>query len=38
MLGNPVTDIEIDWNSRIQYAHRMALISDELYKVSNKEI
>ncbi|KAH0919344.1 hypothetical protein HID58_027004 [Brassica napus] len=32
LLGNPVTEFEIDWNSRIPFAHEMALISDELYE------
>ncbi|XP_057976339.1 serine carboxypeptidase-like 7 [Malania oleifera] len=32
LLGNPVTDINLDLNSRIPYAHNMGLISDELYE------
>ncbi|KAJ9705285.1 hypothetical protein PVL29_003371 [Vitis rotundifolia] len=32
ILGNPVTHLHDDENSRIPYAHRMALISDELYE------
>ncbi|CAH8260194.1 unnamed protein product [Arabidopsis lyrata] len=32
VLGSPVTDSELNKNSRIQYAHRMSLISDELYE------
>ncbi|XP_010484310.1 PREDICTED: serine carboxypeptidase-like 7 [Camelina sativa] len=32
VLGNPLTESEIDWNHRIPYAHGMALISDELYE------
>ncbi|XP_010465794.1 PREDICTED: serine carboxypeptidase-like 16 [Camelina sativa] len=32
VLGSPITDFDLDRNSRIQYAHRMALISDELYE------
>ncbi|CAH8312079.1 unnamed protein product [Eruca vesicaria subsp. sativa] len=32
VLGNPVTDFEIDWNNRIPFAREMALISDELYE------
>ncbi|CAN7086387.1 unnamed protein product [Brassica oleracea var. botrytis] len=32
VLGNPVTDFEADFNSRIPFAHGMALISDELYE------
>ncbi|KAJ4885876.1 Serine carboxypeptidase-like 7 [Raphanus sativus] len=31
VLGNPITDSEVDFNHRIPYAHGMALISDELY-------
>jgi len=33
VLGNPLTDYAIDSNSRIPFAHGMALISDELYEV-----
>ncbi|KAM7470522.1 hypothetical protein LguiA_008705 [Lonicera macranthoides] len=36
VIGNPITDKKEDENSRVQYAHRVALISDELYK-SSKE-
>ncbi|ESQ49019.1 hypothetical protein EUTSA_v10020743mg [Eutrema salsugineum] len=32
VLGNPLTEVEIDYNHRIPYAHGMALISDELYE------
>ncbi|XP_010461188.1 PREDICTED: serine carboxypeptidase-like 18 [Camelina sativa] len=32
LLGNPVTDHDSDNNSRIQYAHGMGFISDELYE------
>ncbi|KAL5549228.1 hypothetical protein UlMin_004459, partial [Ulmus minor] len=32
LLGNPVTDYTIDRNVVIPFAHRMTLISDELYK------
>ncbi|XP_019092943.1 PREDICTED: serine carboxypeptidase-like 7 isoform X1 [Camelina sativa] len=32
VLGNPLTESEIDINHRIPYAHGMALISDELYE------
>ncbi|KAM7470526.1 hypothetical protein LguiA_008709 [Lonicera macranthoides] len=36
ILGNPVTDKIDDYNSRVKYAHRLALISDELYKSSSE--
>ncbi|KAJ9538217.1 hypothetical protein OSB04_030950 [Centaurea solstitialis] len=36
ILGNPLTDTSSDFNSRIPYAHRMALLSDAIYK-STKE-
>ncbi|KAF9588622.1 hypothetical protein IFM89_013709, partial [Coptis chinensis] len=32
LLGNPVTDKYFDDNSKIPFAHRMALITDELYE------
>ncbi|CAH8356413.1 unnamed protein product [Eruca vesicaria subsp. sativa] len=32
VLGNPLTETEIDYNYRVPYAHGMALISDELYE------
>uniref|UniRef100_A0A0D3CWX6 Uncharacterized protein n=1 Tax=Brassica oleracea var. oleracea TaxID=109376 RepID=A0A0D3CWX6_BRAOL len=32
LLSNPVTEFEMDCNSRIPFAHEMALISDELYE------
>ncbi|KAF9665919.1 hypothetical protein SADUNF_Sadunf16G0174800 [Salix dunnii] len=32
VLGNPVTDYEIDTNSIVPFAHLKALISDELYE------
>ncbi|KFK25893.1 hypothetical protein AALP_AA8G176200 [Arabis alpina] len=32
VLGNPVTDLELDYNDRVPFAHGMALISDELYE------
>ena len=38
VLGNPVTDFDLDNNTRVPFAHRMALISDELYEVTNYKI
>lgn len=35
LIGSPRTDSVIDENSKIIFAHRMALISDELYEVYN---
>ncbi|GMY38756.1 serine carboxypeptidase-like 18 isoform X5, partial [Fagus crenata] len=32
VLGNPFTDVIYDLNSRVIFAHRTALISDELYQ------
>ncbi|XP_076900686.1 serine carboxypeptidase-like 13 [Bidens hawaiensis] len=32
LLGNPLTDIHGDYNSRIGFAHGMALLSDAIYK------
>ncbi|XP_034699224.1 serine carboxypeptidase-like 18 isoform X3 [Vitis riparia] len=32
VLGNPLTDTDNDMNSRIPFAHRLTLISDELYE------
>ncbi|CAG7890443.1 unnamed protein product [Brassica rapa] len=32
VLGNPVTDFDLDNNTRVPFAHGMALISDELYE------
>ncbi|EXC12635.1 Serine carboxypeptidase-like 18 [Morus notabilis] len=32
LVGNGLTDVNIDLNSRVLFAHRMALISDELYE------
>lgn len=34
VLGNPLTDTDNDVNSRIPFAHRLTLISDELYEVT----
>uniref|UniRef100_A0A0E0RBF8 Serine carboxypeptidase-like 19 n=1 Tax=Oryza rufipogon TaxID=4529 RepID=A0A0E0RBF8_ORYRU len=36
LLGNPVTDHNFDTPSKIPFAHRMGLISDELYKAYKK--
>ncbi|XP_076926570.1 serine carboxypeptidase-like 13 [Bidens hawaiensis] len=33
ILGSPLTDKFMDFNSRFKYAHRMALISDDTYKL-----
>lgn len=33
MGGNPLTNKTGDINSRLEYAYRMALISEELYEV-----
>ncbi|KAI4380242.1 hypothetical protein MLD38_006457 [Melastoma candidum] len=35
VLGNPVTDSFIDSNAKIPYAHRLSLISDDLYEAAN---
>ncbi|VVA97335.1 unnamed protein product [Arabis nemorensis] len=32
VLGNPVTDFDLDNNTHVPFAHGMALISDELYE------
>ncbi|KAI3774653.1 hypothetical protein L1987_49212 [Smallanthus sonchifolius] len=32
LLGNPFTDTSGDYNSRIRFAHRIALLSDAIYK------
>lgn len=37
MIGNPFTD-KSDSNSRVQFAHRLALLSDELFKVINSVV
>ncbi|CAH8351987.1 unnamed protein product [Eruca vesicaria subsp. sativa] len=36
VLGNPATEVDHDRNSRIPFAHGMALISDELYESMKK--
>ncbi|KAF9621133.1 hypothetical protein IFM89_016627 [Coptis chinensis] len=36
LLGNPMTDVHFDDNSKIPFAHRMALITDELYEVTKR--
>ncbi|KAJ0697177.1 putative peptidase S10, serine carboxypeptidase, alpha/Beta hydrolase [Helianthus annuus] len=32
MLGNPLTDVSGDYNSKIEFAHNMALLSDAIYE------
>lgn len=32
VIGNPLTDRNIDFNARIPYAHQMALLSDEFFE------
>lgn len=32
VVGNPFTDVYYDINSRVKYAHRVALLSDDLYE------
>ena len=32
-MGNPGTNLNIDFNSRVPVAHRLALISDEIFEV-----
>ncbi|KAF1001542.1 serine carboxypeptidase-like 13 [Apium graveolens] len=32
IIGNPLTDRKIDFNTRIPYAHQVALLSDEIYE------
>ncbi|KAL0837883.1 hypothetical protein Bca101_089773 [Brassica carinata] len=34
VLGNPVTDFDLDNNTRVPFVHGMALISDDLYEIS----
>ncbi|XP_022850532.1 serine carboxypeptidase-like 18 isoform X2 [Olea europaea var. sylvestris] len=34
IIGNGLTDSNIDFNARIPYAHRMALISDEYFELA----
>lgn len=36
MIGNPLTDRNIDFNSRIPYANRFALLSDQLYEATKE--
>ncbi|KAF9621146.1 hypothetical protein IFM89_016640 [Coptis chinensis] len=36
LLGNPLTDKYFDDNSKIPFAHRMALITDELYELTKR--
>ncbi|KAI3509467.1 hypothetical protein L1887_24755 [Cichorium endivia] len=37
MAGNPLTDKSGDINSRLEYAYRMALISEELYEATRND-
>ncbi|XP_062176464.1 serine carboxypeptidase-like 18 isoform X2 [Alnus glutinosa] len=36
VLGNPFTDVIYDLNSRVTFAHRTALISDQLYESTKR--
>ncbi|KAF9621142.1 hypothetical protein IFM89_016636 [Coptis chinensis] len=36
LLGNPVTDVHSNDNSKILFSHRMALITDELYELTKR--
>ncbi|XP_048231658.1 serine carboxypeptidase-like 18 isoform X2 [Ricinus communis] len=36
VLGNPVTHLDIDLNSRIPYAHQKGIIPDNLYKATKE--
>ncbi|KAL8541616.1 hypothetical protein ACS0TY_002760 [Phlomoides rotata] len=36
ILGNPITDYFVDYNGRIPYAHKMGLLSDEIYQSAKK--
>ncbi|KAF8369563.1 hypothetical protein HHK36_032415 [Tetracentron sinense] len=38
LLGNPITDQSSEGNSKIPYAHGMALISDELYEHNERNL
>ena len=35
LVGNPATGEKIDLNSEVPYAHRVGIISDQLYEVIN---
>ncbi|GJR17721.1 ARID DNA-binding domain-containing protein [Tanacetum coccineum] len=37
ILCSPLTNKYMDFNSRVEYAHRMALISDDIYKSQGSE-
>ncbi|KAJ0682868.1 putative sinapoylglucose--choline O-sinapoyltransferase [Helianthus annuus] len=36
ILGSPLTDKFMDFNSRLEYSHRMALISNDIYESAIK--
>ncbi|CAL5081016.1 unnamed protein product [Urochloa decumbens] len=36
LVGNPITDVNFDEPSKIPYAHRMGLISDQIYEAYKK--
>ncbi|CAN6195624.1 unnamed protein product [Urochloa humidicola] len=36
LVGNPITDVNFDKPSKIPYAHRMGLISDQIYQAYKK--
>ncbi|XP_047075267.1 serine carboxypeptidase-like 18 isoform X5 [Lolium rigidum] len=36
IAGNPLTDLMLDFNSRVPFLHRMGIISDELYEAARE--